>query len=179
MPNLQPNLDRFNHELTVLRQALISWQEELEGRELQVANQNADIKRKREELISKSNLVIEQVNGLRGEKDKAAQKMFEAEKLKKQAVEELEKAEGIRTEISLKEQELQNREKNIKLLDEREARLKQVEEKMKEEKAELEKAQILLKKEQELLDEKQQVIVIRQKKLDINEAKQKRIMSDI
>lgn len=179
MNNLQPNLDRFNHELTLLQRTLTSWQEELEGKELQVTNQNADIKRKREELIHKSNLVIEQVNGLRGEKERSAQKMLEAEKLKKSAVEQLEQAENIRAEMSLKENELELREKNIKLLAEREAKVKQDEEKLEIEKAELLKAQTLLKKEQELSNEKQQVIVIRQKTLDIREAKQKRIMSGI
>jgi|GEM_PF-2903902 len=173
------NLDSFNRELTTLRQALTTWQEELAIKESQVLKDNASIKRQREELISKSNLIVEQVNGLRGQKEKSEQKMLEAEKLKKAAVGELETAETMRAEVRMKENELELREKNIKLLEEREAKVKASEEKLELEKAELLKAQTLLKKEQELLDEKQQVIVIREKNADIRDAKQKRIMSDI
>lgn len=179
MIDLQPNLTRFNHELTLLQQALKVWHDELATRESQVLKDTANVKRQREELIHKSNLIVEQVNGLRGQKEQSAQKMLEAEKLKKSAVESLETAENMRAEMSLKENELELREKNIKLLTEREAKVKQDEEKLTNEKAEFLKAQTLLKKEQELLDEKQQVILIREQKADIREAKQKRIMSDI
>lgn len=179
MINLQPNLDRFNRELLSLQQALTSWHDELAIGEAQVIKENANIKKQREELINKSNLIIEQVNGLRGQKEKAEQMMLEAEKLKKSAIESLETAENMRAETSLKENELELREKNFKLLKEREEKLKAGEEKLKAEREAFEKERILFKKEQELLDEKQQVIVIREKKNDIREAKNKRIMSDI
>lgn len=179
MTDIQPNLDRFNHELTRLRQSLSSWNEELAIRESQLLKETESNKRQRDELIQKSNLVTGQVNGLRGEKERSAQKMLEAEKLKKSAVEQLETAENIRAEMSLKENELELREKNFKLLEEREHKLKQGEEKLKTEREAFDKEKALLTTEQELLDEKQQVIVIREKKLDIREAKQKRILSDI
>lgn len=179
MNNIQSNLDRFTHELTILRQSLLAWHEELTIREQQNKKETETIRKHQSELISKSNLIVQQVNGLRGQKEQSEQKMLEAEKLKKSAVDQMEQAENMRDEMRLKEDEIALREKNIKLLDEREQKLKQDTEKLENESAELLKAQTLLKREQELLDEKQQMLIIRENKVDIREARQKRIQSDI
>lgn len=179
MNNIQSNIDRFNRELTSLQQVLVSWGDELAATSTQVLREKETITKQRLELIQKSNLIVEQVNGLRGQKEKSDEKMLEAEKLKKSAVGQLEQAETMLGEARLKENEVELREKNIKLLEEREKRVKEKEESLTQQEDKVVADRAFLKKELELLDEKQQVLVIREKNLDIREAKQKRIMSDI
>lgn len=179
MLNIQSNLDRFNREATSLQQALTSWHDELSVKEKQQIKEAETIKRQRDELIQKSNLIVQQVNGLRGQKEKADQKMLEAEKLKKSAVEQLEQVENMKSDSRLKENELEYREKNLKLLEEREKKVKEDEKRLNLERENLESDRELLKKEQEMLDEKQQVLLIRERKLDIKESKQKRLVSDL
>lgn len=104
-PTLRNKLDHFNRELAQLQHFLTSWQEELSIREAQILKEHATIKKQREELIQKSNLIVEQVTGLRKEKEQVAQKMREAETLKQSAIEQLEKAETLMAEIRLKEKE--------------------------------------------------------------------------
>lgn len=172
MPDLQPNLDRFNRELNQLQQLLAGWQEELTVRETQIAKDTETVKRQREELITKSNLILEQVNGLRGQKEAADQKILEAQKLRQSAISQMEEADKRLAQASLKE-------KNSKDVEEREKQINLQLQVVETERMELQKEQSLLQKEQILLDEKQQALVIRENRIALSEARQKRVMSDL
>jgi hypothetical protein len=179
MNKIELNIEKFTQELTLLQRSLAEWHKEVSFREQEITKQQVDIRRQREELIQKSNLIINQVNGLRAQKDAAIQKMIEAEKLKKTAVEMLESSENKMAEISLRENDLLDREKNIKLADWREKKIKADQEKLEIEQANLLKAQSLLEVEKDLLDDKQKALVIRENKLHIQETKQRKIMNDL
>lgn len=179
MNNIQQNIEKFNTELSILRTSLESWSRENTAQSTQNTKDLDEIKRQREDLIKKQNVILSQVNSMRTADENANSKLLEAKKLKDSAVMELEKAERMVAETKTREDELDLREKKIVNLEQREADLSREKKDFEVEKSALNEAQVLLKREQELLDEKQKVILIREKKLDIEQAKIKRIYSGI
>jgi len=169
------NLDRFNTELTLLQTAFTKQAQEAEAQQSKIDKDLLEIRRQREELIKKQNLILGQVTSMRDADERVAAKTLEAKKLKENAVAELEKAEKMIQQAKTREDELDLREKKVTGLEQREEALTLQLRQFESDKASLNTAQELLRKEQELLDEKQKVIVIRERKIDIEEAKIKRI----
>lgn len=102
MSNFKQNLQQFNRLLILLQKDLDEWEEELRVKETQITKDKQEITRKQNELILKSNLVMEQVNGFRKIQEETTKKMLEAEQLKKKADEKMEMVENKLMEARIK-----------------------------------------------------------------------------
>lgn len=174
--NIQDKIDSLSNSLNSVNLAIQQTVEDLEIRERQIEKDKESIKREREELIKKQNIIIGQLDGMREDRERAEKMIREGSALKKESLEKQEDLDVKKKELDNREIEIEIKERKVYQLEKDKEELEERERILSTSEVTLKEKEMKLEKEQELLQEKKLALDLREQRIQKEEARVSRIL---